>query len=94
MTEMDVGSMKADPERASDHVEEKELPLEGNKNDVGYREYLQGLNIEFSPKEERWVRWKIEVHLFPSHRWCRSSTDLSTARHPSNISHHSALAVP
>lgn len=63
MTEMNVHSTKADAERASDHLEEKEITSGINENDVGYQEYLQGLSIEFSPKEERWVRWKIDVGI-------------------------------
>jgi hypothetical protein len=34
-----------------------------NKDDVGYEEYLESLNIKFSPKEERWVRWKLDVRI-------------------------------
>jgi hypothetical protein len=52
-----------DMERGSDFVEEKTQynHAEINKDDVGYQEYLESLDIEFSPKEERWVRWKLDV---------------------------------
>lgn len=51
---------KDDIELASDHVEE--MAAKGaTKNEVGYQEYLDSLDIEFSPKEERIVRWKLDV---------------------------------
>ena len=52
-----------DMERGSEYIEEKHHHdnVEVNKDDVGYEEYLESLDIEFSPKEERWVRWKLDV---------------------------------
>lgn len=48
-------------ERGSEHFEEKPHYTDINKDDVGYKEYLESLDIEFSPKEERRVRWKLDV---------------------------------
>jgi hypothetical protein len=52
-----------DVEHAFRHVEEKTRYVNVNKDDVGYEEYLESLNIEFSPREERWVRWKLDVRI-------------------------------
>jgi hypothetical protein len=52
-----------DMERGSEYVEEKPHYADINKDDVGYKEYLESLDVEFSPKEERWVRWKLDVCL-------------------------------
>jgi hypothetical protein len=32
---------------------------------VGYREYLEGLNVEVSDQESRKVRWKIDLIVLP-----------------------------
>jgi hypothetical protein len=50
-----------DMERGSEYVEEKPHYADINKDDVGYKEYLESLDVEFSPREERWVRWKLDV---------------------------------
>jgi hypothetical protein len=42
-----------DVEHAFRHVEEKTRYVNVNKDDVGYEEYLESLNIEFSPREAR-----------------------------------------
>jgi hypothetical protein len=52
-----------DVEHAFDHVEEKPHYVNVNQDEVGYNEYLASLDIEFSPKEERWVRWKLDVRI-------------------------------
>lgn len=54
-------SLEKDVQTASTHFEEKPSALELSKDDVGYREYLESLDIVFSRKEENWVRWKIDV---------------------------------
>jgi hypothetical protein len=44
---------------------EKTYPAEVNDDDVGYQQYLTSLDIEFTAKEERQVRWKLDVtHSF------------------------------
>jgi hypothetical protein len=53
---------KNDIELASDHVEEMAGKVMSN-DEIGYKEYLESLDIEFSPKEERTVRWKLDVCL-------------------------------
>lgn len=64
MTDNEIRPVK-DIERGSDHVEEKPVTADVNHNDVGYKEYLESLDIEISPKEERWVRWKLDVGCLP-----------------------------
>jgi hypothetical protein len=52
-----------DVERDSEHFEEKPQYSDVHQDDVGYREYLESLDVELSPREERWVRWKLDVCL-------------------------------
>ncbi|KAI7023974.1 MFS general substrate transporter [Hortaea werneckii] len=35
------------------------------ENDVGFREYLEGLDLDFSESEQRKVRWKIDLVILP-----------------------------
>jgi hypothetical protein len=58
-TEAEVRPVK-DAECASECLE-KTHPAEGNDDDVGYQQYLTSLDIEFTAKEERQVRWKLDV---------------------------------
>lgn len=58
MTQDSVGAVEKATEEVFDHVEEKTSP---SSEDVGYKEYLESLDIDFSRKEERWVRWKLDV---------------------------------
>jgi hypothetical protein len=52
-----------DVESSREHVEKKPHYANVNEDDVGYREYLESLDVEFLPKEERWVRWKLDVRI-------------------------------
>lgn len=54
-------TFEKDVETTSTHLEETPPPLKLSKDDVGYKEYLESLDIVFSRKEENWVRWKIDV---------------------------------
>ncbi|KAK1765491.1 MFS transporter [Phialemonium atrogriseum] len=53
----------------SEHPEDgkrvPELNAEQEKSAVGYREYVQGLDIEVSDRENRRVRWKIDLIVLP-----------------------------
>ncbi|RMX76585.1 hypothetical protein D0869_10589, partial [Hortaea werneckii] len=35
------------------------------ENDVGFREYLEGRDLDFSESEQRKVRWKIDLVILP-----------------------------
>ncbi|KAK7713942.1 hypothetical protein SLS57_007229 [Botryosphaeria dothidea] len=54
-----------------DRVEDKQLPQIAKdavhvKNAVGYKEYLEGLEIQVSDREARAVRWKIDLVILPA----------------------------
>ena len=61
MGEENADSKEKALELATDYVEEKPSALNTGEDEVGYREYLESLDVEFSWKEERWVRWKLDV---------------------------------
>ncbi|KAF7540337.1 hypothetical protein G7054_g1461 [Neopestalotiopsis clavispora] len=66
MPEKDPETVTPVPQDSAVHDEQPSKLDTAEENDaVGYREYLEGLNVEVSDQESRKVRWKIDLIVLP-----------------------------